>query len=221
MLEETRAGETLEMLCRLGKRLLPEESVRRRMEAIPRYLLPKPLFSSLSGMKESDGVIAVVSGCLAQPWDSETRWHLAQLPRILVLDGLQDPGNVGTLLRSAEAFGFHGVIGLSCVDFSHPRVLRASMGSAFRLLLCAPGYDTFSRGMEDRPWIGADLSGSDYRTFAWPERFGLILGNEGNGLSETLASQLSAVVTIPMAGRVESLNVAVSGTVLMAGGSSN
>ncbi len=138
----------------------------------------------------------------------------------MVLAGLQDPGNLGTILRSAEAFGATGVLSLpGTVSAWNPKAVRASAGSVFRRaaayrkrrgLLCAP-----EKGRRENsgppPLHGAEPA--DQIDLAGP--VALLIGNEGNGVPEELAAQADGAVTIPCPGPVESLNAAVAASVLL------
>jgi TrmH family RNA methyltransferase len=139
--------------------------------------------------------------------------------KIVVLAGLQDPGNLGTILRSAEAFGASGVVCLpGTVSAWNPKAVRASAGSIFRVPLLAASekecleqlreagvriFATAVRGTE--PADRAELSGP----------VAIIIGNEGNGVDEALAAKADARITIPCPGPVESLNAAVAASVLL------
>ncbi len=178
----------------------------------PQVVLASSLFRHLSAMEHPDGILAVL--CMnetdAMPSMKSGRW--------LLLDHLQDPGNVGTLLRSAEAFGFTHIVSLASADFASEKVLRASMGAALRLHLYHADEGSV-RDWKKRgtiPWIGADLEGQAIGAFAFPNDFVLVIGNEGRGLSSEVADAMDAFVTIPMQGGGESLNAAVSGSILMA-----
>lgn len=140
-------------------------------------------------------------------------------PLILVLAGLQDPGNLGTILRSAEAFGANGVVSLSgTVSPWNPKAVRASAGSVFRIPFVESSADecfaslrsagiriltTSVRGAE--PANTEDLVGP----------IALLIGNEGNGVPNELASRCDGAITIPTPGPVESLNAAVAASVLL------
>jgi len=140
-------------------------------------------------------------------------------PLIVVLAGLQDPGNLGTILRSAEAFGASGVLSLpGTVSEWNPKAVRASAGSVFRLPLLSVGAeDCFARLRKTgvKIWTTAvdgaeaadriDLSGA----------VALVIGNEGNGVPEELAAHADGAVTIPCPGPVESLNAAAAASVLL------
>ncbi|MCU0492485.1 MAG: RNA methyltransferase [Chloroflexaceae bacterium] len=137
----------------------------------------------------------------------------------LVLDGVQDPGNVGTLLRSAEAAGIGRVIsGRGTADAYSPKVVRAAMGAHFYLPLLA-----------DVPWeqIGVELGDvapvyaavanatMPYYAADWKQPAALIIGGEANGVSQVGLASATKLIAIPMAGRAESLNAAVAGSIIL------
>ncbi len=133
--------------------------------------------------------------------------------KILVFDRLQDPGNVGTLLRSMEAFGFDLAFFLDeSVDPFNEKVIRASMGASFRVPLARGDLATLlDSGI---PLIGADMDGMSIDQFAPPKKFALVLGHEGQGLSKELKKR-AQMVKISMCAPVESLNVAQAGAILL------
>ncbi len=140
-------------------------------------------------------------------------------PLVLVLDSLQDPGNLGTILRSAEAFGADGVISLpKTVSAWNPKAVRASAGSVFRIpLLTVSAQECFARLLEAgvKIWT-TTVSGAqpaDLVDLAGP--VALLIGNEGNGVSDHLAAKASGRLTISCPGPVESLNAAVAASVLL------
>nr|WP_317046329.1 RNA methyltransferase [Sphingobacterium corticibacter] len=131
----------------------------------------------------------------------------------LVLDDVQDPGNLGTIVRTAEWFGFQQVIAsLDTVDVYNPKVVQATMGSLARMQVIYTDIETL---IQDQaiPSYGALLEGeSIYETDFQLEGL-IILGNEGNGIRPILLSHITQAVTIPAFGKAESLNVAVAATV--------
>lgn len=144
----------------------------------------------------------------------------ARTPLVLVLEDLQDPGNVGTILRTAEGAGVTGVI-LSgrCADIFQPKAIRSTMGSIFRV-----PFRTEENLSEAVEWLkscgvrtcAAHLRGTvSYEKADYTEGTAFFIGNEGNGLSDTLTEACDCLVRIPMEGRVESLNAAVAAAVLM------
>src|SRR4051812_36445652 len=176
---------------------------------IPRFggkllVLPDPLLASISATESSQGVIALVR---------PPEWTLDDLlvgtPLLVALDAVQDPGNAGTIVRSAEAFGATGAIFLpGSVSPYNPKTLRASAGSLFRLPhVLGPLPPAV-------PWYAADGKATrGLTTIDWTAPSGLIVGNEAHGLSA--ASRATATpVSIPTTG-VESLNAAVAAGVLL------
>jgi TrmH family RNA methyltransferase len=138
---------------------------------------------------------------------------------VVVFAGVQDPGNLGTILRSAEAFGATGVVSLpGTVSLWNPKALRASAGSVFRLpALSASAEECFLRLREGDLTIWATAAGRG-REAAGADLTGplaLVIGNEGNGVPEELAAQADGALTIPCPGPVESLNAAVAASVLL------
>lgn len=138
---------------------------------------------------------------------------------LLVVDAVQDPGNLGTLLRSAEAVGVAQVIcTIGTVDLYAPKVVRGGMGAHFRLAM-----------EQDLPWeaVGARLAVVDhvyaadasarmpYYAADWRQPSALLVGNEAGGLSDAARSYATRMIAIPMRGRAESLNVAVAASVIL------
>lgn len=138
---------------------------------------------------------------------------------LLVLDGVQDPGNLGTLLRTAEALGVGGVLSLpGTVDTWNPKAVRAAAGSAFRLPVLPLDRDEALEGLRRRGFRiwAADTAGIPVdRWESAPARLALVMGNEGRGVSGEMLAACDRRVRVPVAGRVESLNVAVAGALLV------
>jgi TrmH family RNA methyltransferase len=143
---------------------------------------------------------------------------------ILVLAGIQDPGNLGTILRSAEAFGATGVVSLpGTVHAWNPKAVRASAGSVFRMpLIAASAEECFARLRKEKVtvWTTAargaepgDLVHLDRAPLERPSA--LLIGNEGNGVPPDLAALADGTLTIPCPGPVESLNAAVAASILL------
>ncbi len=139
---------------------------------------------------------------------------------LLALDDVQDPGNVGTILRTADAAGFDGVL-LSdkCADVFSPKVLRATMGSIFRMpveitdqlphalgQLREQGWSILSSQLDGTPFFHRDPVG---------EKFCLIIGNEGNGISPAVQAEATHRLRLPMRGGAESLNAAIAAGIMM------
>lgn len=182
--------------------------------AVPIEELSEREFRAASATDTPQGVLAVIE---------VPSWTLADVhagPRapVLVLDAVQDPGNVGTLLRTAFALGAAGVVLLrGCADLTNPKLIRAAMGASFRLPAAAAEADEFvawCRRSEIEVWASAAEGAALTRT-AVPERLALIVGNEGAGIRPELRGLAVRQVAIPLARGAESLNVAVAAGILL------
>ncbi len=138
----------------------------------------------------------------------------------MVLDHLQDPGNVGTILRAGEAAGVTGVIlSAGCADIYNPKVIRSTMGSIYRMPFVY--VEDLPEVLEELKRRGihcyaAYLEGKNsYDRESYVKGSAFLIGNEGNGLSEEVAACADIRIRIPMLGQVESLNAAAAATVLM------
>ncbi|HLH73159.1 MAG TPA: RNA methyltransferase [Chloroflexota bacterium] len=139
-------------------------------------------------------------------------------PVILVLDRLRDPGNAGTILRSADASGVVCTVAfIDSVDAYAPKVVRAAMGAHFRLnILEDTDWDRLLPRLGDRTrWLATAHQGTPYDQIDWTRDCAIILGGEAEGAGPKAEAAASAAVTIPMAGSAESLNAAMAGTILL------
>jgi TrmH family RNA methyltransferase len=148
---------------------------------------------------------------------------LADLPetaslRLLILDAVQDPGNVGTILRTAVALGATATFSLpGTVDLWNSKVVRSGMGAHFHHHCLSGSWDELEAFRRDRGLIiwAADASGDSIEGQAAPPRLGLVVGNEGGGLSIPTREGADKLVALPIAPTVESLNVAVAAGILL------
>lgn len=176
----------------------------------PVYLLPSHVFQAVCDTKTPQGIAAVL----------EMKTRAASGSRLLALDGVQDPGNVGTIIRTADAAGFDGILlSPDCADLFSPKVLRSTMGSIFRLgfsfpsslpgtleKLRADGFSILSSQLDGDPFYDRKgIAGS----------FVLIIGNEGNGISDAVKAVATHRLCLPMRGGAESLNAAVAAGIMM------
>ncbi|MFF2018927.1 MULTISPECIES: RNA methyltransferase [Bacillales] len=138
---------------------------------------------------------------------------------VVVLDGVQDPGNVGTIIRSADAAGADGVIlGQGCADLYNPKTIRSTMGSMFHLPIIEGDLADILPQARERGalLVSTSLQGEescyshDFRGSQW-----LLIGSEGKGISPQTAQLVDKSIIIPMAGRAESLNAAMAATILL------
>lgn len=143
---------------------------------------------------------------------------LTGIARIVVLEGIQDPGNAGTILRTAAALGARGVVALpGTVDLWNPKVVRGSMGVHFRYPLVHATYEEFFEFLDGGSialW-GAAAEGEPISDRTAPERLAIVLGNEGAGLGEAVRNRCELLVSIPIEPGVESLNVAVAAGIIL------
>lgn len=170
--------------------------------------------ADLAGTAANQGVLAVAD----MPTASLDGLEPEGASVVLVLDGVQDPGNLGTLARSAAAFGCAALVCLpGTVDPWNPKAVRASAGALFRQPVVQPTLPELVEWLDRWGYLlaGADAAGGTIRETSLPQRVALALGNEGAGLSDSLRERCGAVVAVPMRGGTESLNVAVAGAILL------
>jgi TrmH family RNA methyltransferase len=166
-------------------------------------------FSKISSLKTPQGALALVE----IPQDLQLNFDDFQGKHSLILDDIQDPGNLGTIIRTAEWFGIENIIcSIGTVDAYNPKVVQATMGSLSRIKLHYVELEEFIE-KKQLPVFGALLDGSSiYETDFGKEGF-IMMGTEGNGIRKSLISQVDKAVTIPRVGQAESLNVAVATTI--------
>lgn len=172
------------------------------------------VFKSMSGTVNPQGVLAVS----AQP--RRTFEGLEGISLFAVLDGIRDPGNMGTIIRTCEAAGAGVILSPDCVDIFNPKVIRSTMGSIFRVpfYIAEEGLPEAIRKLRSASVTvyAAALEGSkQLGKFKFSERRAFVIGNEANGVSAEVLKECDASVRIPMKGQVESLNAAVSCAVLL------
>lgn len=176
-------------------------------------IVPRGLLESVCETKTPQGICASFDLPRPLPLD-------AAPARIVALDGTQDPGNVGTIWRTADAAGFTGVLfGDGCADPLSPKVQRAAMGSGFRVpFMAAEHLPAALIELKARGWtvLASDLHGADFYSRTDPgDRFVLVIGNEARGISEATRASASQLVKLPMRGGAESLNAAVAAGIMM------
>ncbi len=188
---------------------LSEEELKMiPLEKLEAFFLNASIFNSLSQMKSPDGYLAVVNFIDQRPSASD---------KVLLLDRLNDPGNLGTIIRSAEAFGYRDIYLFDSVDPYNEKALRASMGSSFRLNIMEIDLEGIKSLASNYEFFLADMGGKDYSKVQYPDKTCLVIGNEANGISKELMDIGKNIISIPMAGKIESLNAAISASILMAG----
>jgi len=181
---------------------------REWLQKLPVFSVPEHVFSSISSL---DSPQAVLFEC-----EMNLR-PFACAPRMVLLDHLQDVGNIGTIIRTADAFSISGVVLDGCADPYNPKTVRAAMGSIFRVPVMeadlmdaigkfeAAGVPTYAAVLSDR---AEDVRTCDLKNAA------VIIGNEGAGVRRELAECCKNLI-IPMSGKTESLNAAVAASILI------
>lgn len=179
------------------------------------YIVPKELLSTVCDTVTPQGVCA--------SFDIPSPLPLDEAPKLIVaLDGVQDPGNLGTIWRTADAAGFGALLlGAGCADPLSPKVQRSAMGSGFRVPFMLtddlPGTLVEMR-QQGYNAVVSDLRGDDFYSCPDPgDRFILVIGNEARGISDATREQADIRVRLPMRGGAESLNAAVAAGILMYG----
>lgn len=174
----------------------------------PALEVSETVFASLSDVETPQGILAVC----------EKKDDGFAPGDFLLLDRIRDPGNLGTLLRSAKAFGFDNIVLDACVDVYNPKVLRATQGTLFNLRLKAMGLRDFFRDHAGGLHVyGTDVkSGSTLSAIRRKpgDTVALLLGNEGSGVDPDVLREADSILSIDMAG-TESLNVAIAGAIIM------
>lgn len=171
------------------------------------------LYKNISQTKSPQGIMAEIC-CKSVSLDE----IMCENGLYLILDGIQDPGNLGTIIRTAEAAGVSGVImGNGTCDIYNPKVVRATMGTIFRVpFIYSDNLVETIAELKARNVVvyGAHLEGRDFYEEDYKASTAFLIGNEGNGLTEQVAATADKLIRIPMMGKVESLNAAISAAVL-------
>ncbi|RZF62789.1 TrmH family RNA methyltransferase [Sphingobacterium corticibacterium] len=163
----------------------------------------------ISVLTNPQGVLALVHLPTVESFD----WALLRQQHNLLLDDIQDPGNLGTIIRTAEWFGInHIVCSMGTVDAFNPKVVQATMGSLARVKISYTPLAGFI-DQSEMPTFGALLEGKSIYKTDFGNAGLIIMGNEGNGISDEIVEKIDHPITIPRIGQAESLNVAVASTI--------
>lgn len=188
----------------------------KELEGCRYELISDQVCRHISDTKTPQGVTAAVR---RSSMTLDRLLTLEEKPLFLVLEDLQDPGNLGTILRTAEGAGVTGIImNRETVDPYHPKVIRSTMGTIFRVpFVIVDDLTEAVRRMQETGIriYAAHLSGNSFYSEDYREGTAFLIGNEGRGLTEELAGRADRMIRIPMRGRVESLNAAIAATVLV------
>ena len=184
------------------KKLIVEKNFPYKLGAEEIYIVPEAILQKITGMQRQEELVAEIP-------IPETQ-DLSKTKKLIALDGISGPGNLGTLLRTALAFGFEGAMILeNTVDPFNEKAIAAAKGASFKLPL---SFEPLNQ-LEHTLYLG-DTTGEPIDTVDVQTPFVLVLGSESKGASPA-TKKLAKAVTIPMTEMVESLNVAVAGGILM------
>lgn len=182
------------------------EKIILRFPSAETYAVSRAVMSAVSETDTPSGVLAVIE--IPSPC---TATHNA-----LVLDGVADSGNLGTIIRTAAGAGYNDVFTINCADPFSGKAVRASMGGVFRVNVIDADYQNIENTLSDYRKICLDMAGEDVFLFKTDGRkIALFLGNEAHGLSDFSKSIADETLSIPMANGQESLNVAVAAGIAM------
>ncbi|MEJ7420608.1 RNA methyltransferase [Staphylococcus haemolyticus] len=162
---------------------------------------------SLSGTITPQGFFAVIE---------KPKYDVTQAKQVLLIDRIQDPGNLGTLIRTSDAAGIDLIVmEKGTADPYQDKVLRASQGSVFHISVITADLKTFIADFNGPVYGTALENAQPYKEIASQDIFALLLGNEGEGVNKALLNETSQNLTIPIYGKAESLNVAIAGSILL------
>ncbi len=190
----------------------------QRIEDYSYEVVADHVFKTISDTQTPQGILALVK--MPEYTLEDLLGGEEKQPHLLILESIQDPGNLGTMIRTGEGAGVTGILmNKTTVDVFHPKTIRATMGSLYRV----PFYvtDSLKDTLEELKEKGillyaAHLKGKQsYDKPNYRRPCGFLIGNEGNGLTEETAACADEYIRIPMEGKVESLNAAIAATLLM------
>lgn len=214
MLEEAlRSGADVRNVLVRADAPLPDGALQAEARGARLFDAPEALFSLASDVETPQDV---VFSCACPHWGTDA---LTAADRVLLLEGLQDPGNLGTILRTAEAFALGAVVLCEgCADPFSPKVVRATMGAVFRMpCVFLPLAEAACRLRENGlPVYATALHEDSEPLCSVPlSRAAVIIGSEGRGVSPQALALADRHVVIPMAGRAESLNAGVAAAIVI------
>ncbi len=218
---EHMAGEALTVCPQRVRTLFVDRDCTERFaallakapEAAEVYCVPQSVMAAISQVKTPQGIAAVVALPDSVPLENQTG-------RLMLLENVQDPGNVGTILRTLDAAGFTGcILTRGCADPYAPKALRATMGSALRIplsfvedaakaveILNRRGYATIAASLDGQPFYARENLG---------EQVCVLIGNEGQGLTPAAQAACTHRYKLPMRGGAESLNAGIAAAIMM------
>ena len=165
------------------------------------YLVPSKVMGVLSDTKTPSGILCV---CKYIQKDFSHK-------NVVILDGISDPGNMGTIIRTCVACGVKDIFAINTVDYLSPKVVRSTMGGIFNVNIIPSTYDDMLNKLKGYNLITLDMNGKNlFEQTDVSAPFGLIVGSEAHGVSKILKEKCTTILSLPMVGQIESLNAAVS-----------
>lgn len=200
----------------LSEELYEEWKHGEYLEGVVYDIVSFKIFKDITDTMTPQGVIAIVRMHSTSVEDMLRREQI----RLVFLEDLRDPGNLGTIVRTAEGAGMTGIVlSKNSVDIYNPKVVRSTMGSIFRMPFAY--VEDIREAMRKAQQAGTVLYATHlkgekyYDEMQYPKKVGIVIGNEANGITDETADQADIYVKIPMCGQVESLNAAVATSVMM------
>ena len=201
-----------DFICEIFIRENYESKILDKYKDIKKYILSEKVFNKIKSTENSQGIIAVAkydNFISIDEINSDT----------ICLDGVRDPGNIGTIMRMAEASGFKYIIlSKDCCDITAPKVIRASMSSFFRMkFLLSNDLKNDILYLKNKNFqivATSSLDSKKYYDLEYKNNVVFIFGNEANGISDEVKNISNDFVNIPMSGEIESLNVSISSAII-------
>ena len=199
-------------MCFCTEKILSNNRAEKLIEKLtcPMYLVPDNIYAKLSDTDSPQGLMLIIEQDLLSLDELQIKEHMF----LLALDRLQDPGNIGTIIRTADAMGVDGIICLNgTADIFSPKVVRSAMGSLFNLPIYTKINETnlleFAKQNQFKLYATAlNEQAKASWNVDYQEKCIIVLGNEANGVSNTILNHANEQIYIPMQGKAESLNVA-------------
>ena len=178
-------------------------------DKINKYQITKEIMNKISSLESPSNFLGLVKKLPTLNYGN----------RLLILDNIQDPGNLGTIIRSAVAFNLDTLIlSNDCVDLYNDKTIRSSEGMLFKLNILRKDLNTFLAELKNNNYTiyGTDVvNGSIVGEIKFPKKYAIIIGNEGKGMSELTKKSCDFIATIPMIGEINSLNASVSAGIMI------
>lgn len=203
------------------KHYILSESYRNKvnislLKDVPVYITTDNVFEKLSDTVNPQGILAV---CEQKKYNKENILNIIN-PFFLLAENLNDPGNMGTIIRTADAMGIDAIfLSKGCVDIYNPKVIRATMGSAFHIPIitdCDFNELLLILSAKNIPVTATHLKGDKYPSqMDFSKTAAILIGNEANGITDKITQMADNLVKIPMLGKAESLNVAIACSIML------